>query len=507
VIDVGCGGEGTGERTGLRFEGTEPEDCSDDADNDADGFFDCDDSGCSGASVCSDGGVGDAGGFGGMMGSGGIAGGSGTGGTGGVGGVAGVGGTGGIGGVGGVAGTGGTAGGGGIGGSGGVTLDCATLADPPPDCQKSCTSDSQCEASFCANGSCLAHCTADEGCAAGSSCNVSGRCVPDVGTGGMGGSGNTGGGACQSVEVTPTRSIPNVMFLVDESSSMVRSFGGGLDRWQAAHQAIVGNPNANPPVVGIVEQLQSIVRFGLTTYHSQGGFGAPGENKECPIFETEVAIALDNHSEIDASYPADFQGIGVDTPTGESIVRLVEELQETPPPADGPTIIVLATDGEPDTCATPNPQEGQPQAVAAAKNAFDLAGIQTFILSVGNDVSDAHLQEMANAGTGLAPDGSQGDADFWKATTPQGLEDAFNAIIGASISCDIQMDKQFNDKVKACNDGDVRLNGTPLSCPGKWQVKPGADDVIELVGSACDTFKSGSSTFTAVFPCGAIVVE
>jgi hypothetical protein len=31
--------------------------------------------------------------------------------------------------------------------------------------------------------------------------------------------------------------------------------------------------------------------------------------------------------------------------------------------------------------------------------------------------------------------------------------------------------------------------------------------VIELVGSACDTFKSGSSTFTAVFPCGAIVVE
>jgi hypothetical protein len=38
-------------------------------------------------------------------------------------------------------------------------------------------------------------------------------------------------------------------------------------------------------------------------------------------------------------------------------------------------------------------------------------------------------------------------------------------------------------------------------------VKPGADDVIELVGSACDTFKSGASPFTAVFPCGAIVVE
>jgi len=73
----------------------------------------------------------------------------------------------------------------------------------------------------------------------------------------------------------------------------------------------------------------------------------------------------------------------------------------------------------------------------------------------------------------------------------------------------VQMDKQFDDKDKACNDpaSDVRLNGTPLSCPDEWRVKPGADDVIELLGSACDTFKSGSSTFSAVFPCGAIVVE
>jgi hypothetical protein len=29
-----------------RFEGENPGDCSDDADNDADGFFDCDDQGC-----------------------------------------------------------------------------------------------------------------------------------------------------------------------------------------------------------------------------------------------------------------------------------------------------------------------------------------------------------------------------------------------------------------------------------------------------------------------------
>jgi hypothetical protein len=38
-------------------------------------------------------------------------------------------------------------------------------------------------------------------------------------------------------------------------------------------------------------------------------------------------------------------------------------------------------------------------------------------------------------------------------------------------------------------------------------VKPGVDDVIELVGGACGTFKSGDVTFSASFPCGAIVVE
>ena len=35
-------------------------------------------------------------------------------------------------------------------------------------------------------------------------------------------------------------------------------------------------------------------------------------------------------------------------------------------PAPGDKVIVLATDGEPDTCAEPNPQNGQGVAVAAA---------------------------------------------------------------------------------------------------------------------------------------------
>ena len=342
--------------------------------------------------------------------------------------------------------------------------------------------------------------------AAGSTCNTTrGRCVPDVGTGGTGGTGNSGGNACQSVTITPTRSIPNIMFLVDQSGSMTSDFAG-QPRWSAAHGAITG----------IVSELDSIVRFGLTTYTSDNG----DSNPPCPRlpvagnplagsprvdFGLNNASAIGNNSIYPSSYPNDAGG---DTPTGDSIDALLGVIQSNPPPAEGPTIIVLATDGEPDTCEVPNPQTGQAEAVNAA-TAAHAAGLDVFILSVGNEVSDSHLQEMANVGVGKAVNESGDPAPFWKATTPEGLGDAFQQIISDSISCDIQMDKRFDDKEKACNDpaSDVRLNGVPLSCPTEWRVKPLVDDVIELVGSACDTFKSGDVTFTAEFPCGAIVVE
>jgi hypothetical protein len=46
LLAMACGDDDT------RTEGTEPGDCSDGADNDADGDFDCDDSGCAGAPAC-----------------------------------------------------------------------------------------------------------------------------------------------------------------------------------------------------------------------------------------------------------------------------------------------------------------------------------------------------------------------------------------------------------------------------------------------------------------------
>ncbi|KPK13460.1 MAG: hypothetical protein AMJ62_15205 [Myxococcales bacterium SG8_38] len=401
------------------------------------------------------------------------------------------------------------------GGSGGVGLDCTTLTNPPPGCDDACPSgsDSECAlGTFCENGRCTAQCTEQEGCGEGFDCNVRGRCVPDVSTGGMGGTGNTGGNGCQSVQVTPTRSIPNVMFLVDQSGSMVESFGGGQDRWEAAHSAINS----------IVSDLDSIVRFGLTTYTSRNGFQS---GRSCPLLPTQIDFDLNNSSTFgnDSIYPYSYPSAdGEDTPTGDSIDALVGLIQANPPPPQGPTIIVLATDGEPDSCECadnwPNPTntsqnycEGPPtptdpriEAVSAAANAH-ASGLDLYVLWVGALTSDSirnHIQDVADAGIG------QADAPFWIGTDPEDLENEFRTIISASISCEVQIDKPFDDVEKACNEGDVKLGGTQLSCPdGDWRVKPGANNVIELLGSACDTFKSGDVTLTAEFPCGAIIVE
>ncbi|HEX6766854.1 MAG TPA: hypothetical protein VF103_15270, partial [Polyangiaceae bacterium] len=80
----------------------------------------------------------------------------------------------------------------------------------------------------------------------------------------------------------------------------------------------------------------------------------------------------------------------------------------------GRKYVVLLTDGNPNTCRVADPQCGQDLSVKAAQDARAL-GITTLILGLGDIVTTnsgcepaimpcgaRHLQDMANAGTGLA---------------------------------------------------------------------------------------------------------
>jgi hypothetical protein len=292
-------------------------------------------------------------------------------------------------------------------------------------------------------------------------------------------------GECVDVQVQVEPIVPTLVLLVDQSGSMTADFAG-QERWDAIYETLMD------PADGVVASLQSSVRFGLTLYSSIDGF----EGGQCPLLTT-VEPALDNHGPIDAVFaPAD----PIDeTPTGESLAAVAQALAAFP--ADGPKGIVLATDGEPDTCAQPNPQEGQAESLDAAAQAFDL-GITTYVISVGNEVGADHLQRMANVGVGKAPDDPL-SAPYYQALDAQQLVDAFEEIIGAFVSCELLIDGEV-DLAQAC-DGTVWLDGVELECGTDYEVP--TPTVLRLLGQACATLQDGGEhTVDASWPCGAVAI-
>jgi hypothetical protein len=290
---------------------------------------------------------------------------------------------------------------------------------------------------------------------------------------------------CGEVSVTLESVTPTIMLLVDQSGSMTTDFSG-QERWDAVYETLMD------PMDGVLANLAEEVRFGLTLYSSMDG----DEGPECPML-TAIPPALDNYQAIDDVYA---QETPIDeTPTGESLDIVAVDLAAFD--AEGPKAIVLATDGEPDTCAEPNPQNGQPEALAAAQNAFDL-GIKTFIIAVGTEVGAPHLQEMANVGVGKPPD-AMDPAPYYEALDAGELVDAFNEIIGTFISCELTIDGMV-DVDQAC-EGKVEIDGVELECGVDWEVPD--EETLLILGEACDMLRDGQDhTVDARWPCDAVVV-
>lgn len=293
------------------------------------------------------------------------------------------------------------------------------------------------------------------------------------------------GNTCVDVTVAVDPIVPTLVLLVDQSGSMTADFGGA-PRWDAVYTTLMD------PADGVVTALEDRVRFGLSLYTSEDGFSGP----TCPVMTT-VPPALANRNAIDAVYALEVPL--EDTPTGDAMDVVALELDAFA--EEGPKAIVLATDGEPDTCEEPDPQNGQVEAVLATQNAFDL-GLRTFVVSVGNDVSDAHLQEMANAGAGKDPANMVDPEPFYQALDPQQLVDAFTQIIADFITCEFTLDGEILGD--PC-EGTVLLDGSPIECGAEWGAT--SPTTIELLGATCDLIKDGEEhTIEVVFPCGSVQV-
>lgn len=370
-------------------------------------------------------------------------------------------------------------------------------------CGAPCSSSTPCTAGqYCgSNQQCTADCTATDGnCGSGQTCNSFGRCVaggvdPGVDPGAVDSGLPELSDACVRLDVKLTPQL-TVLMLIDQSGSMNEQFGNGA-RWNVLRDALIDMNT------GIISTLQAKIRFGLALYTSENGFGSGTPPKTCPMI-TQVAPALNNYAAITAKYlPNDWKG---DTPTGESVEAAVKLLDGVTDP--GPKVLVLATDGEPDTCADPNPgsdagrDAARQLSVTAVQNAFQKQ-ISTFVISVGDDVGKDHLRAVANAGQGLAVDVDMSDR-FYLANNQADLAMAFDSIVGGLRSCVFTLNGKVDDA--RADTGTVTLDGKPLIYKDKDGWLMSSPTVLELQGAACATFKSnGDHDLNIDFPCGVIV--
>ncbi len=289
--------------------------------------------------------------------------------------------------------------------------------------------------------------------------------------------------ACATVEVMADRVIPNVMTLIDQSGSMGNSFPGSSSRWNAVRDTMIGVTGTGADR-GIIGELEAQVRFGLQTYTSSF-FSSRG----CGGSATRgvTAMNLNNFGPINSFYRPQRPGGG--TPTSEALREVYNAIIASPP-ADGPPIVILATDGEPNGCAT----NARAAVVAETARGFS-AGIRTFVISVGNAIGESHLQDVANAGVGVGS-----GAPYWVATDSAGLRAAIRGIISGTMSCELDTSGTIDPDI-ACF-GDVMINGRSLVCegPNGWSLVD--EDTIVLNGTACDELQTDpDAVVTGSFPC------
>jgi hypothetical protein len=296
---------------------------------------------------------------------------------------------------------------------------------------------------------------------------------------------------CEAVSLTLDQLRPAVTLLVDQSGSMRAGYptrDSGQTRWQLVRQALLD------PTTGVVQSLQQSIQFAFVFYTSRNGFAGG----TCPML-SEVPAATGNYEAIrqlyDQSAPDD------DTPTGAAVTQVTREIAEANRRV--PEVILLVTDGDPDTCEQPDPQDGQDAAITAVTQAY-AAGIELYVLGVSSDISGDKLQQLANAGQGRPTNAVWGvDAlaaePFQASDSVAGLTEQLRGILARVPLCEVELDRDVG--VEELTDRAVVLDGKALHYgdPDGFTLKDARH--LEIQGKACDTLRAAGKRLSVRVSC------
>lgn len=352
--------------------------------------------------------------------------------------------------------------------------------DPLPGAPSTCPLGFHCSP----DGKCDAQCTQG-----GSECGSGYRCTSDGTCEATDSSTDAGPDpACPAVHFTPMKTTPSIELVLDRSGSMVKNKIGNQTRYEVLHNALTGT-------MGAVTAAQGNVYFGAALY--------AGDQSPCLNLSGFTAPrTLNNAGAIDALIANHVPDPMGSTPTADAIEKVTADFAANPPPAGSTPVILLATDGAPNSC---NGNGGTGPSINATSAAFS-AGIRTFIIGLAG-LNEQYLQDIANAGTGKttgqAPRCTSCSA-FYTASDPASLVTAFNSIIGGVLSCELAISGRVDPAT--ANTGTVTLNGMTLTYETDWVINANGT-AIQLVGNACNTLKnSANPVVDAAFNCGTVLL-
>lgn len=358
-------------------------------------------------------------------------------------------------------------------------------------CGAACTVDTEChDGLYCKNSACAADCLHSSDCASGT-CSGRGKCIQEddislnpVETDPQQPSNMT---KCIEGQVEFKPVVPQVWLLLDRSGSMSSGLGT-TSRWAAMGNVLLGDP-AVADDRGVVGEFEDRVAFGVVFYTD--GSGTSG----CALDLESVALAANNYRDIRQRYNK--IGPSGGTPTADSIAATTAAAASSDL-TGGPKLLVLATDGEPGSCA---PRSGLATTEVENEVAKAFAkDIQTFAISISTGTNIQHMQRVANLGIGLPADETAAPAALYTADSQEGLKTAFSTILNdVPRSCVFSL----NGRVKQENasEGTVVLDGEHLVYEDAdgWKLK--SPDQVELLGKACEQVQAGEDALDINFPC------
>jgi hypothetical protein len=327
---------------------------------------------------------------------------------------------------------------------------------------------------------------------------------------------------CSQFEVSFERQTPTALIVVDRSSSQWDQYPNHT--WEPMKAGILD----------VVQNVQADIRVGMVTYTGQNGGACPDLYPP----PAEVTFGLDNYPAVEAAINAVGQpAYKGETPTAVTIQQALPLLMNDPGP--GEKVMLLVTDGDPDFCNDPDRVCSMDAVIGAVQAAYAM-GVSTTVFGLRRaELSEQHLRDVANAGTGQPvalppgintvqdlrnrcvnnPVGSlpgtysptSGNAQYFQAngTDQIALGAALDAVIYGIRSCVFDLGGAVEIDPTRVADARITIDGgNPLvyDDPNGWHLLTTTQ--VELLGSSCQQLKNPATTGIEFdFPCDVLILR